>query len=272
MSTPSSTDTPFPGPFTAIAMTAVAWGTFHYWSQITQGRLGVLASLAFSALVAYGLVGALALPQVPRPWAKRLGMAPLAPRHVAHVVLLLAAFAVGLELQAAVRFAAGRPGGVGLYTLSRGLITTESTWGIVVVFVILIPVVTEWFFRGVVQQGLVARLGPTRGLLMTAALTASLHAGPREDPAVWIAVVLSAGWWALVAGALRLTTGSLLAPILVHAGWNAMWVVAVLTADSAPIPALTAQGASLPIFILVPAVVAVAAGAVLLWRDWRSLD
>jgi membrane protease YdiL (CAAX protease family) len=252
-----------------MALAAVAWGTFYYWYQLAASRLDAIAAVTLALTIAYGLVGALALPQVPRPWIARLGIAPLKAKYWLHVALLVPALYVGVELQAGVRLLAGRPGGVGIYVLNRELVTTGnggSLLGVALLALVVSPVLTEWFFRGVVQQGVVDRLGTTRGLLLTSALTAIPQAAPREDPFVWIAVVLSVAWWGFVAGALRITTGSLVAPIAVHAGWNALWLATVLGAESMPIPGFTVTGRSLPVAIVVPAALCTAAGAVLQWR------
>jgi len=275
MPTSLSHDRPFPGPLVAIALAAAAWGTFHYWFQIAASRLDAVAAVTFALAIAYGLVGVLALPQVRRPWRARLGIVPMKPKYLLHVALLLPALFVGLELQAVVRLVAGRSGGVGIYVWNRELVaswTPGSLIGVALLVVVVSPVLTEWFFRGVVQQGLVERLGPMRGLLLTSALTALPQAAPRDDPWVWLAVVLSVTCWGFVASMLRITTGSLVAPIVVHAGWNALWLAMVLRAESMPIPAFTVSGASLPVAIALPAALCVAAGAVLQRRAWAARD
>jgi len=271
MPTPPSHDKPFPGPLVAIALAAAAWGTFHYWFQLFAPRLDAIAAVTLALAIGYGLVGALALPQVRRPWRARLGIVPMARRFWLHVALLVPAMLVGLELQAVVRLVAGRSGGVGIYVWNRELVTSAtpgSVIGVAILIVVVSPVLTEWFFRGVVQQGLVERLGPMRGLLLTSALTALPQAAPRDDPWVWFTVVLSVACWGFVAGALRITSGSLLAPIVAHAGWNALWLAMVLRAESTPIPAFTVSGASLPMTIVIPAALCVTAGAVLQRRAW----
>ena len=87
--------------------------------------------------------------------------------------------------------------------------------------VLLAPLVEELLFRGFLLVPLVARIGPTRGLLLTALMFGVLHAA---DP--WTVPLLVV--FGLVLGALRLRSGSLLPPLLLHLGNNLLSTVLTL--------------------------------------------
>src|SRR5208337_617504 len=105
------------------------------------------------------------------------------------------------------------------------------------------PVVSEWFYRGVVQQGLVAQLGAGRGIALTALLYAlALSQGPVG------------------------TSCSLLAPILLHIALNASGSLALAFATQVPIPGFNTSGTHTPLQFLLPAAASVALGIALLVR------
>ena len=82
------------------------------------------------------------------------------------------------------------------------------------------PVAEEIFFRGFVQRGLVNRWGPIPGLLVSAAVFATLHFSP--------AVLLPIFVTGLLLGGLYWRTGSLWPGIAVHAGQNFVAVLTIL--------------------------------------------
>ena len=130
------------------------------------------------------------------------------------------------------------------------------------------PVVSEWFYRGVVQQGVVAQLGAGRGIVMTALLYAlALSAGVIGTSFVlWFAATLSEFVTGMAYGVTRHYSGSLLAPILLHVGLNASANLALGFATRLPIPGFNAAGAHTPIQFLMPAAASVAVGVALLVR------
>ena len=97
-----------------------------------------------------------------------------------------------------------------------------------VVVVGLVPVVEEWFFRGVIQQGLVASAGVRGGIFLTALLFAIGHGGAGVSPQAWAALVaqtLAARSRARLRCATRPDRSC--APILLHVGVNGLGVLAL---------------------------------------------
>jgi CAAX prenyl protease-like protein len=129
-----------------------------------------------------------------------------------------------------------------------------------------VPLVEEWFFRGVLQQGLVGSLGPRLGILGTAALFAFGH-GLGSSPQAFAASVAQALVLGLVLGYLRHTTGSILPSTLLHAAINGLGVVSLALPTVLAIPGYDAPGAHTPLALLVPSFVAVAIALLLLRRE-----
>jgi len=266
---------PLPSLLGAIALTGAAWGTVYFWTRVAMDWTGPRLALGIAVTIGYGLVGALALRGAARSWATSIGLRPFPLRSLLSIVLLVPALLLAMEVQGLVRLAFGRAGGVGVFEWSRGLVTGASglpLLGSLFLFVILVPSVSEWFFRGVLQQGLVERLGRTRGLLLTSLLYALTVAGTRSPVGSWIAVVIAAFGLGVLLGAIRITSGSVVAAALLHGGFNLVGVVGWLISPATPVPAFTAPGSSLPVVVLVPAMLSVAAGSVLLWRDGKRLS
>ena len=270
---PPTVSKPLPALLGAIALSAAAWGTVYFWTRVAMDWTGPRLALGIAATLGYGLVGALALRGEDRPWAASIGLRPFLPRCLLSIVLLVPALLLAMEVQGLVRLAFGRAGGVGVFEWSRGLVTGASglpLLGSIFLFVVLFPAVSEWFFRGVLLHRLVAPLGPTRAVLLTSLLYALAVTGARSPVGSWVAVVSATFGLGLLLGAVRITTGSVVAAALLHGGFNLVGVVGWRVSESMPISSFTAPGSSLPVVVLVPAMLSVAAGSTLLWRHGKS--
>jgi membrane protease YdiL (CAAX protease family) len=273
MSEPTASK-PLPALFRATALTAAAWGTAYFWTRLAMEWTGPRLAVGLAVTIGYGLVGVLALGDRIRSGADGVGLRLFPLRSLLAVVLLVPGLVLAMEVEALVRLIFGRTGGVGVFEWSRGLITGASGLplvGSIVLFVVVVPAMSEWFFRGVVQRELVECLGRTRGLLTTSLLYAVAVAGTRSPFSSWLALVVAAFALGVLLGAVRITSGSVAAAALLHGGFNLVGVVAWMVSSTAPVPAFTAPGSSLPAMVLVPALVCVVIGSVLLWRDWKRL-
>jgi membrane protease YdiL (CAAX protease family) len=148
----------------------------------------------------------------------------------------------------------------------EGLLALE----LAVVQVGLAPVLEEFFFRGVLQQGLIASGGAMRGVLGTAFLSAIGHGYLEEQ--TWLAAMVSAFAAAIVFGYLRLASGSLLASILLSMAISVAGLTAMAFQHEIPIPGFNAPGAHTPIAWLLPATISVALGLLLLGRERARRD
>src|SRR5262249_44971147 len=138
------------------------------------------------------------------------------------------------------------------------------------VVVILLPVSLEWFFRGILQQGLVARVGARWGILAAAALYGAVVAGLRTDASTFTAVfwsVLAAG---ILFGWVRQATGSLWAPAAVHAGASPVPALIRLAGPTLPVSYVSTPGRGLPTLLVAISSALVAAGALVLAWGTRT--
>jgi membrane protease YdiL (CAAX protease family) len=260
---------PFPGPLIAFAMTYLAWWTQFAWTIVGQRFAPLQAAMAFAFLMAYGLIGVLALSSVEKPWGPRIGLTAIPARSVPALVLLIPIPFVAVAVQALVRLPLMRGRATGIWEWHGPLLSARSDLGLLgslMVVVVLIPLLAEWFFRGVLQQGVVAKLGAVRGVLVTAALYGAIVAGLRTEATSWIAVFSGTFVAGIVLGAARQVTGSLWAPVVVHAGASALHALTQLLGSSAPIPFLSAPGRLVPLPVALVALVTVAAGLVFLLK------
>lgn len=131
----------------------------------------------------------------------------------------------------------------------------------------IVPIVEGFFFFGLIIQGLVARLGRGRGLLLTAVLYSLVHFPASGAPGDTLVPLTS---W-LVIGALmglaRLASGSILPPILMASAFSAIHLVADWGAESLPIPGFNAPGEHTSGFLLLGALSSVALGVRQLWQE-----
>jgi membrane protease YdiL (CAAX protease family) len=225
---------------------------------------------ALGLVVGFGGVGTLAARYVPPPQAERLGLRGMRLRLVLPLLLLIPVVLLASELDNVVRAVLPPTGGSEIaeirekFTAVGALEVLEAA----IVAVGIQPVVSEWFYRGVVQQGLVAQFGTSGGIGITSLLYAlALSQGAiGHSWTLWLAATLSEFANGLVYGTARHYSGSLLAPILLHVALNGSGHLALGFATRVPIPGFNADGAHTPIEFLLPAAVSVALGLALLVR------
>ena len=263
----------FPGPLAAFAIAFGAWfataALIVLMRDPADPKIGI-ALIGIGQAVGLGAVGTLAARSVPEPRPLRLGLQGFAPRWVLPLLLLVPISLVVSELVNVAELLFPPPDApeVARRIVERVDTTTPiSTLETAIVLVGISPVVEEWLYRGVLQQGLVAHLGRARGVLVTAALFGLAHAEPTLSAASTLAIFVATLPLGVILGAVRLATGSLLAPMLVHAAYNGLALVMLACADAIPIAGYNAPGAHTPLVYLIPAVVAVTLGMVSVVRD-----
>jgi membrane protease YdiL (CAAX protease family) len=183
-------------------------------------RLGGQTLTTFAAQVVHGLVAVALLPLVvrkglePRASAGRIVTAGL----VAGTVAVALQVVLWIAIQQAIA-ALGRPMPgqqiVAAAARAEGFDVLAYAAGAIV----LAPFAEEVFFRGALLPVLVGALGPRAGNLAQAAVFGAIHFVPQ--PAAWpLAIPLAGVGW--IAGWLYLRTGSLAAPMAMHAAFNAV--------------------------------------------------
>ena len=243
----------------ACLLTAVAWWTAFYAFSVAQWWIPAAPALGIAMVVGFGLVGLLALREAP---LGRLGLAKPRTRDLLCVGLLLPTYPLGVALEGWMRARLLAPPSSGFESSNDILVAGLSSAPIttLLAFLVLLPAMQEWFFRGVLLHGLVGRMGALKGLLVTSALSAVAFAGglPTREG---IAVASAAFCWSLLLGVVVLATRSLAAAVLLRAGLIAQWIASTASAGD---PAGVAQGRPLTLLLCGASV---AAGLFLL-RRW----
>ncbi len=268
----------FPSPGAGAALTGAAFLVMVLVMAPLLAAGQSVLGLALGLVIGFGGVGTLAARRVPAPVETRLGLRGVDTATLAIVLLLvpLAFWLSELDNLAAAVFP--RPdrvaevAGAGAADETAPLSPAALRLVEVGLFAALLrPVVEEFFFRGVLQQGAVARLGRLNGVLHTTLLFTLVRTLPALGGSYAVASVASQ---ALVEGGvlglLRLRTGSLLPGILLEGAVNAVGLLALAWAEELPIPGLNIDEGHMSAAFLVPSAFSVALALALLARTPRD--
>jgi membrane protease YdiL (CAAX protease family) len=142
---------------------------------------------------------------------------------------------------------------------------------LVLFLVLLRPVLEEFFFRGVVQQGVVAVLGTRRGIVLTAFLFAVVRASFGLGDTQRALTLAAQGFCeGLLLSGLRLASGSILPGAVLAMLTAGLGLLALATKEALVIPGFNDESAHTPLTWLIPAALSVAGGLVWLRRDTES--
>lgn len=256
---------PVPSPLAALALTVSAWLVARLAFELVAMEGGLALGLAVGLTLGLGALGTVAARAVPAPAERRLGLTSPEPRSVVWLLLLLPLPLLLSELDNGMAAALGRPEPAAETAQPNGLDALE--WGLLLVG--LRPVLEEFFFRGVLLQGLVSALGRGRGAVLDAALFALLRGSFFGSAFAAASMGGQAFVLGLLLAGLRLASGSLVPGIALQALVAAVGLT-VASWEAAPrIPGFNAPGAHTPPEVLAPALLAVGAGAVMVVRAAR---
>ncbi len=224
---PEEAPEPFPTPIQAVALT--------FFATFLQGIIVLLLAaqygfriglLGISAILAYGFLFSLVAPRLgPAPGAA-LGFVRPPGRAWAGVLFLCSAVLLISEINNLVLDRFPLPESTGETPKPEGALGLFE-W--LVVLVVVLPLIHEIFFRGVLQPLQVERFGAARGIGFVALLEgggAALIGDPRLFPEV-----MATG---LLFGFMRYTTGSLLPALTLSALFGAIRVAGVMGAFGIP--------------------------------------
>lgn len=259
--------------------------------------LGLIAAAGIGQAIGIGGVATLAARRVPEPQAARIGLVALPWRAWPMILCLAPAVLVASELDnfaydwspkseavaesndgnagagadpdevaAATGAAAAKDDSA---AARRGadeepperLIDPDDPFSVMeglIVVVGIAPVVEEFLFRGVLQQGLVARLGIARGVTLVALLWTMLRPVPATSPARFAAAFIAAFCLGWLLGMVRLWSGSILASMALASVWAAVGFVSLAFEDRHAIAGLNVEGTHLPAWLTAASVVLVA--------------
>jgi membrane protease YdiL (CAAX protease family) len=266
----------FPGPLAAVGLSFAAWlaaaVTITVLRNATGSGIGI-ATLGVGEALGIGAVAAVAARRVPPPQPERIGLRGFSPLLLPSLLLLLPLTVVVSELMNVAHTLFPPPDAqeVVRRTVERlDTGTALSALETAIVVVGIAPLVEEWLYRGVIQQGAVARLGKVGGVLLTACLFGLGHLEPSLSAASTLAGFAANLPLGIALGCVRLATGSVFASMAVHAGYNGLGLLALALAVRFPVPGFNAPGAHTPTEVLAPCSLAVALGFALVLRGARA--
>ena len=251
---------PSPGPALAgLLAIGVSFATALLFVAFVP-TMDPIASRALALALGFGAIGTLAATGVPAPHAEQVGLRGIDARSALAIVLLIPVALLSSEVDNWARALFDAPPG---FSEAAAAPRPPALWlQTLVVFVGIEPLLEEWFFRGILQQGSRERLGAWGAVVWCAFLFAVYAAlGGAGSGAEVLAVGAQSLCLGLVFGYLRMATGSLLAPVLIHAAINGL---AVVGASLLPIAGFTGPGDHTPLTILLAAALSCGAGVWLL--------
>lgn len=243
--------------------------------------LGTLAAVGVGQALGMGAIATMAARRVPEPQAERLGLQGFDPRAILAVLCLAPALLLASELdnvaaswvdasesqnERGSESGGESPGERGGETQGESpgesadddeaeavvlapLIDPEDPWSLLQAIVVLAgisPVVEEFLFRGVIQQGLAARLGLLRGVAFTALLWTLLRPAPVDHWLRFLAAAIASLGMGCALGIVRVATGSILASILLSSLWSAIGLTSLALEGSVDLPGLNVEDSHLP--------------------------
>ena len=260
---------PFPTPFSAVLLTLMGAFFTAAIAVMAADWATPTAAIGIGTVVGLGGAGLLGATNVLPPHAERVGLRLPKARHLLPLLLLVPVALLASEADNLVHALWPAPDAQQVVQETVERLPTDTRLALLetaIVAVGLVPVVEEWFFRGVLQQGLVASLGATGGLLLTALLFALGH-GAGMSPQAWAALVAQTLVFGVAFGFARHKTGSLVSAILLHAAVNGLGVAAMAAPTLVAIAGYNAPGTHTPWAVLAAAAASVALGAWLLARE-----
>ena len=145
------------------------------------------------------------------------------------------------------------------------LIDPDDPWSLLSAFVVMVgisPVVEEFLFRGVIQQGLVARMGLLRGVSMVALLWTLLRPAPISGFTRFIAAAIASFGLGWALGIVRIATRSILGSILLASSWAAIGLATLALEGKIDLPGMNVEGTHLPWLITLSSALLVG------WAGW----
>jgi membrane protease YdiL (CAAX protease family) len=258
----------FPGPLAALGLTFGA----AFLSAVAMSIFGTTpnyGTIGLGQVMGYGLVAILATQRIPQPHSIRLGLRGFDRELIPMLVLLLPAVFLISECDNIIRdLAPPPPPDFDPESISFDL-DSETAYGMLqrVIFIVgLAPVMEEWLFRGVIQQGLAGTLGRIPGVILTSLLFALGHVGFGLPPGTLLSFFIGAFTLGILLGCVRIATGSLLAAMLLHAAFSAIGIVAGFFSETMPIQGFTTPDTHTSFEVMAPSVVAVGFALVMLRR------
>jgi membrane protease YdiL (CAAX protease family) len=123
-----------------------------------------------------------------------------------------------------------------------------------IVVVGIAPVINEFLFRGVIQQGLVSQVGLMRGVTLTALLWTMLHPPAASSLPRFAVAWISSFAFGWLLGMVRVASGSILGSTLLASLWASVGLASLALQDRIDVPGMNVDGTHLPAAVTVASV------------------
>ncbi len=281
---------PYPdlrGAFMLTVLAIVAAG----FTGIAFIDFGLLAAVGIGQAIGVGAVATMGAKRVAEPQAERLGLRALDMKMVPIILCLAPAVLLASEIDNFAADWSSAPEQIedvfeafeetgqeeegdeasdegsaeGESKVTSRLFDPDDPWSLLSAIIVMVgisPIVEEFLFRGVIQQGLVARMGLLRGVTMVALLWTLLRPAPIAGFSRFVAAAIAsfALGWAL--GIVRIATSSVLSSMLLASCWAAIGLGAVALEGKLDLPGMNVEGTHLPWSITLASLGLVA------WAGW----
>ena len=266
----------FPSPMAAamLSLAGLFASSFVASLALASGLVdpsSLMAAMGIGYALGLGGVATLATRRVPEPQNLRLGLQGFSPTILGAMICLLPVVLLVSEIDNYWKIIMPiTPEFQELRQELEALMNPNSAYALAETATValgIVPIVEGFFFFGLVMQGLVARLGRGRGLLLTAVLYSLVHFPASGAPGDTLVPLTS---WLVLGGLMglaRLASGSILPSILLASLFSAIHLAADWGAESFPIPGFKAPGAHTSSFLLLIALSSVALGVRQLWQE-----
>ena len=153
---------------------------------------------------------------------------------------------------------------------TKKIFDPDDPFSLLQAFIVMVgisPIVEEFLFRGVIQQGMIARLGLLRGISMAALMWTLLRPAPITTAGRFFmaAAASFALGWAL--GVVRMASGSILGPMLLAAAWSAVGLGSLAFEGKLDLPGMNMEGTHLPMGVTMASIALVAWAGSALFRE-----
>jgi len=293
---------PYPDVRSAFTLTLLAMLAAAF-TGIAFIDFGLLAAVGIGQAIGVGAVATMGAKRVAEPQAERLGLRALDLKSVPAILCLAPAILLASELDNFAVDWSDAPSSVELSAeqsdgdasdledtfeaelaretgedqevdldgseseLSTPLINPDDPVSLISAFIVMVgisPVVEEFLFRGVIQQGLVQRLGLLRGVTMVALFWTLLRPVPIAGFERFLAAAIASFGLGWALGIVRIATRSILGSILLAAIWASVGLASVALEGRMDLPGMNIQGTHLPWSVSMASVLLVG------WAGWTT--
>jgi membrane protease YdiL (CAAX protease family) len=280
----NESDGPYPDLRSAFMLTIFAMLAAGF-TGIAFIDFGILAAVGIGQAIGVGAVATMGAQRVAEPQAQRIGLRALDIKLIPTILCLAPAILLVSELDnfaadwsadsASVQEIARGEDGISVddYDANNSdaefdrpepdkdtsttdvksrLVDPDDPWSLLSAFVVMVgiaPVVEEFLFRGVIQQGLVARMGLLRGVTMVAILWTLLRPAPITGISRFLAAAAASFGLGWALGMVRIASGSILGSILLAASWATIGLGAIALEGRIDLPGMNIEDTHLPVLV-----------------------